>query len=56
VVLRQELSSEQAETAKPKLQNLPIQQLFAVVQRQRAWEIGIDLDWTHATRNMADYS
>jgi hypothetical protein len=27
-----------------KLQNLPIQRLFAVVQRQRAWEIGIDLD------------
>ncbi len=43
VVLRQELMSEQAETAWAKLQILPIQQISVVEQRQRAWKIAIDL-------------
>jgi predicted nucleic acid-binding protein len=43
VVLRKELTPEQAQTAWAKLQNLPIQQFSVVGQRQRAWEIATDL-------------
>jgi predicted nucleic acid-binding protein len=43
VVLRQELTPEQAQTAWAKLHTLPIQQLAVVGQRQRAWAIATDL-------------
>jgi predicted nucleic acid-binding protein len=43
VMLRREMQPEQAEMAWAKLQNMPIQQLSVVGQRQRAWEISIDL-------------
>jgi predicted nucleic acid-binding protein len=39
VVLRRELTSEQAEAAFAKLQALPIQQVSVSEQRQRAWQI-----------------
>jgi predicted nucleic acid-binding protein len=39
VVLRRELTPEQAETAFAKLQALPIQQVSMSEQRQRAWQI-----------------
>lgn len=39
VVLRQELTLEQAEAAFAKLQALPIQEISVPGQRQRAWEI-----------------
>ena len=42
VVLRQELTPEQAEVAWTKLRNLPIQQISIGGQRQRAWEIATD--------------
>jgi predicted nucleic acid-binding protein len=41
VVLRKELTPEQAEVAFAKLQSLPIQPVSAPGQRQRAWEIAI---------------
>ena len=43
VVLRRELMPEQAETAWAKLQNMPIEQLSVGGQRQRAWEIAVNL-------------
>lgn len=39
LVLRRELTAEQAEAAFAKLQALPIRQLSIPAQRQRAWEI-----------------
>jgi predicted nucleic acid-binding protein len=42
VVLRQELTPEQAQTAWAQLQRLPIQQLSVVGQRQRAWDIATE--------------
>jgi predicted nucleic acid-binding protein len=42
VVLRKELTLEQAEAAWAKLQALPIQQLSVAGQRRRAWEITAD--------------
>jgi len=42
VVLRKELTPEQAETAFVKLQALPIQQVSVPGQRQRAWEIATE--------------
>jgi len=43
VVLRKELTLEQAAAAFAKLQTLPIQQIAVPGQRQRAWEIATDL-------------
>jgi predicted nucleic acid-binding protein len=43
VVLRQELTLEQAQRAWVTLQTLPIQQLSVGGQRQRAWDIATDL-------------
>jgi predicted nucleic acid-binding protein len=43
VMLRKELTPEQAEAAFAKLQTLPIQQISVPGQRQRAWEIATDL-------------
>jgi predicted nucleic acid-binding protein len=45
VVLRQELTPEQAELAFGKLRTLPIQQLTVPGQRERAWEIARDFDF-----------
>ena len=42
VMLRKELSLEQAEAAFAKLQTLPIQQIAVLGQRQRAWKIAAD--------------
>jgi predicted nucleic acid-binding protein len=42
VVLRKELTPEQAEAAFAKLRALPIQQISALGQRQRAWEIATE--------------
>jgi predicted nucleic acid-binding protein len=42
VVLRKEVTPEQAEVAWAKLHALPIQQLSVAGQRQRAWEIATD--------------
>ncbi len=39
VILRKELTPEQAEAAFAKLQTLPIRQMSVPGQRQRAWEI-----------------
>lgn len=39
VVVRKELTPEQAEAVFAALQSLPIQQLFVPGQRQRAWEV-----------------
>ena len=39
VMLRKELTLEQAEAAFAKLQTLPIQQIAVLGQRQRAWEV-----------------
>jgi predicted nucleic acid-binding protein len=41
VMLRKELTPEQAETAFAKLQALPIQQIAMPGQRQRAWEMAV---------------
>lgn len=53
VVLRKELTSEQAEAAFAKLQALPIQQVSVSGQRQRAWEIATEFG--HATVYDATY-
>jgi predicted nucleic acid-binding protein len=42
VVLRRELTPEQAEAAFAKLQALPIQQVSVSEQRQRAWRIATE--------------
>jgi predicted nucleic acid-binding protein len=43
VMLRKELTPEQAAAAFAKLQTLPIQQISVPEQRRRAWEVATDL-------------
>jgi predicted nucleic acid-binding protein len=45
VVLRRELTPEQAEVAFAELQAIPIQQIAAPGHRQRAWEIATTFDF-----------
>jgi predicted nucleic acid-binding protein len=53
VVLRRELTSEQAEAAFAKLQALPMQQISVSEQRQRAWRIATEFGF--ATVHDATY-
>jgi predicted nucleic acid-binding protein len=46
VVLRRELTSEQADAAFAKLQALPTQQVSMSEQRQRAWRISTEFSFT----------